>query len=199
MKKQVLVVHGGDTFETYEEYLKFLHNYEINIECYKTDVDDWKKPLRNKLGSEYEVILPQMPNKTNAQYDEWKLWMDKIIPFLNDDVIMIGHSLGGAFVAKYLSENKFPKKIKGVFLVSAVYDKDSDGYSLVSFSLPGKLNLQTENIYLHHSKDDPVVPFSTLNKFEKALPQAHSRMFEDRKHINQEEFPELVKDILSLG
>jgi len=198
MKKQVIVIHGGDTFETYEEFLNFLRNYKIDIERYKTSKDDWKPGLRQKLGEDYEVILPIMPNKTNARYEEWKLWLEKIIPFLNGEVILIGHSLGASFVAKYLSENKFPKKLKGVFLVSGVFDRDFEGYSLLSFSLPKKLDLQTENIYLYHSKDDLVVPFRALEDFKKALPEANVRVFEDRKHLNQGEFPELVQDIKNL-
>ncbi|MDO8492479.1 MAG: alpha/beta fold hydrolase [bacterium] len=198
MKKQIVVIHGGDTFETEERYLNFLRNYEINIDRYTTDKNDWKRPLRDKLGEEYEVILPTMPNKTNARFDEWKLWMDKLTPFLHDEVILIGHSMGGTFLAKYLSENTFPKKIKAVFLVSAVYDNDSEGYSLASFSLPKELNLQTENIYLYHSTDDPVVPIAALEKFKAALPKARVRVFEGRQHINQEDFPELVEDIFSL-
>ena len=130
MKKQVVVIHGGDTFQNYEEYLKFLRNFEIDIERYKTDKEDWKRPLRRVLGENYEVILPVMPNKTNAQYKEWKIWMDKILPFLNDGVILVGHSLGGSFLAKYLSENPFPKRISGVFFVAAMYDFDYDGYTL---------------------------------------------------------------------
>ncbi len=74
-----------------------------------------------------------MPNKTNAQFEEWKIWFEKFIPFLNDGVILVGHSLGGVFLAKYLSENKFPKKIGGVFLVSAVYEKNQKGLFLVLF------------------------------------------------------------------
>jgi|SRR3989344_4026576 len=198
MKKQVVVVHGGDTFKTYEEYLKFLRNCEIDIERYKTNKIDWKPWLRQKLGENYEVILPVMPNKTNAVFDEWKLWFEKLFPFLNDGVVLVGHSLGVSFLAKYLFENEFPKKIKGVFLVSGVFDGDAEGYPLVSFALPKKLNLQTENIYLYHSKDDPVVQFVALEKFSAALPTAHKKVFEDRKHFNQEEFPELVSDILSL-
>lgn len=195
MKKQIVVIHGGDTFATYEEYLNFLRNYQINIERYKTGKDDWKPWLRQELGEDYEVVLPMMPNKFNAQFEEWKIWFEKLIPFMNEEIILVGHSLGASFVAKYLSENKFPKKLAGVFLVSGVFDQDAEGYTLVSFALPAKLDLQTENIYLYHSKDDPVVPFSALEQFMKALPQAHSRVFEDRKHINQEEFPELVQDI----
>jgi predicted alpha/beta hydrolase family esterase len=199
MKKQIVIIHGGDTFATQEDYLKFLRNFEIDIERYKTSETDWKPWLRKMLQEKYEVIIPQMPNKFNAQYEEWKLWFEKFIPFLNDEVILIGHSLGGIFLAKYLSENIFPKKIKAVMLVSAVYDKDSDGNSSLSFSLPSALNLQTDKVFLYHSKDDPVVPFSALEKYQKALPEAVARALEDKKHINQEEFPELLEDLVSLG
>jgi uncharacterized protein len=199
MKKQIVIIHGADTFATQEEYLKYLRNFEINIERYKTDKDDWKPWIRRMLQDEYEVITPQMPNKFNAQYEEWKLWFEKFIPFLNDGVILIGHSQGGIFLAKYLSENQFPKKIGGVMLVSAPYDKDSEGYPVVSFSLPSSLNLQTDKVFLYHSKDDPVVPFSALEQYEKLIPNATAKVFEDRKHINQEEFPELLSDIKSLN
>jgi uncharacterized protein len=198
MKKQIVVIHGGDTFETYEEYLNFLRDYEIDIKRYKTDKGGWKPWLRERLGSDYEVILPIMPNRTNAQFKEWKIWFEKLTTFLCQDVILTGHSLGGAFLAKYLSENQFSKKIKAVFLISAVYDKDSEGYPLANFTLPTNLDLQTDKIYLYHSKDDPVVPFSTLERYKRALPKALIRVFEDRKHFNQEEFPELAQDILNL-
>ena len=199
MKKQVVIIHGGDTFGTYEEYLNFLLKYSIDIERYKFDKDDWKKWLREDLGEGYEVILPIMPNKTNARFEEWKLWMDKIVPFLNDDVIFVGHSMGGSFLVKYLSENKFPKKIKAVFLVSAMFDYDDDGYSLQSFSLPEKLDLQTDKVYLYHSKDDEVVPFRSMTNFKLKLLNAVTRIFEDRGHMNQETFPELATDIKDLG
>ncbi|MDO8569254.1 MAG: alpha/beta hydrolase [bacterium] len=198
MKKQIVVISGGDTFETYEEYLNFLRNYEIDIERYKSDKNNWKPWLRQKLGSDFEVILPVMPNRTNAQFEEWKIWFERLTPFMRDDIILIGHSLGGTFLAKYLSENQFPKKTKAVFLVGAVYDRDSEGYPLVSFTLPTNLDLQTDKIYLYHSKDDPVVPFSSLEQYKKALSKAQTRVFENRGHFNQEEFPELVEDILNL-
>lgn len=198
MKKQIVIIHGGYTFGTYEEYLDFLKKYQIDIERYKTKKDDWKPWLRDELGDDYEVILPVMPNKTNAQYEEWKLWMDKLVPFLIDDVILIGRSMGGSFIAKYLSENKFSKKIKAVFLVSAMFDYDDDGNSLQTFSLPENLDLQTDKIYLYHSKDDAIVPFRSMDKFKSKLPNAVTRVFEDRGHINQETFPELVEDIKGL-
>lgn len=196
--KQIVVIHGGDTFQSYEAYLEVLKNFQIDIQRYRAGKIGWKKNLENMLGEEYEVYLPEMPNPTYAQYIEWKLWMDKIVDLLGDEIILAGHSLGGSFLVKYLSENTLSKKVKGVFLVSACYDKDTDGNALHSFELPQTFNLQTENIFLYHSTDDPVVPFSDMDEFKKKLPNARVRVFEDRKHFNGEEFPELAEDIKSL-
>src|SRR3989344_9033544 len=118
------------------------------------------KPNFPFIKSRISLIGHCRQNKTNARFDEWEIWFEKLVPFLHDGVILVGHSLGGTFLTKYLSENQFEKKIKSVFLVAAVYDNHKEGYSLASFTLPKKLNLQTENIYLFHSKDDPLVPLT---------------------------------------
>lgn len=31
MKKQIVIIHGGDTFDTYEEYFEFLKNRQIDF------------------------------------------------------------------------------------------------------------------------------------------------------------------------
>jgi predicted alpha/beta hydrolase family esterase len=196
--KQVVVIHGGDTFENYEAYLNWLKSFPMDLSWYRAGKIGWKKTLEKRLGDDYEVYLPEMPNETNAQYIEWKLWMDKVVSLLGDEVVLAGHSLGGSFLTKYLSENVLSKKINGVFLVSACFDKDTDGNGLHSFTIPEKLNLQTENVFLYHSKDDPVVPFSDLEEFKNKIPNAVARVFVDRKHFNGEEFPELVEDIKSI-
>jgi predicted alpha/beta hydrolase family esterase len=198
MKQQVVVIHGGDTFDTYEQALDYIKNYQIDFDKFRADKQGWKRGLRQQLGNEFEVILPSMPNSLNAKFEEWKMWFEKLFPYLQDNVILVGHSLGGIFLAKYLSENKFPKKIKAVMLVAAVFDEDTARNSLASFTLPSKLDLQTEKVFLYHSKDDPVVPFSALSKYKQAFPNATERVFEDRGHFNQEQFPEIAGDIVKL-
>ena len=198
MKKQIVVIHGGDTFESYEEYLKFIENWEIDFERYRLNKRDWKETIAEKIGSDFEVIRPKMPNERNAQYSEWKIWFEKFIGKLEFEVFLVGHSLGGSFLVKYLSENNSPKIIKAVFLIAAVFDKDIYGYGLASFSLPEKLDLQTDKIYLYHSKDDPVVSFSGLERFKKKLKGSAVREFTNRGHFNQEELPELLEDIKGL-
>ncbi|MDD5146104.1 MAG: hypothetical protein PHF44_04660, partial [Candidatus Pacebacteria bacterium] len=65
-KKQIVVIHGGDTFETYEDYLAFLNSYEINFE--KLKIKRWKETLGEGLGNDFEVVSPKMPNPMNAKY-----------------------------------------------------------------------------------------------------------------------------------
>lgn len=201
MQKQIILIHGGDPFETYEEFLGFLKDYPIDFNKHGLRTIDWQGSLGERLGKDFQVVRPEMPSKRNAKYSEWKIWFEKFIPFFQPEVILIGSSLGGTFVAKYLAENNFPKKVKAAFLIAGAFEGNLPKYTLADFALPEnleKLNTQAENIFLYHSKDDNVVPFDNLTKFQKALPKATVRVFEDREHFNQEELPELIEDIRSL-
>lgn len=66
-----------------------------------------------------------MPNRVYADYAAWKVMFEKLLPYLRDDVIFIGHSLGSCFLFKYLSENKLSVSIKAFFSVGgAIHDND---------------------------------------------------------------------------
>jgi len=199
MKKQVIIIHGGNAFNSYKEYIKFLKNFRIDFTRFKKS--GWKQKLQHDLGRNFEVILPKMPNPTNAKYFEWRIWFRKLIPFFKKDVILVGHSMGGTFIAKYLTENKFPKAIKATFLIAAQFDEKNTDSLLVDFALPKNLaNLikQGGKIFIYQSKDDPVVLFANFYKFKQALPNAHALAFKKRGHFNQEKFPELARAIKKL-
>lgn len=198
MKHQIFALHGGNFSPTYEDYLEYLRKMEVTIE--KLRSSDWKHSLEERLGTDFEVILPRMPNSKNAKYLEWKIYFEKLIPLMEPNVTLIGHSLGGVFLAKYLSEEIFPKRICATFLVAAPF-LTPDLHLGTDFVLPQNLHQLTEeagNIYLYHSEDDAVVPFSHMSTFQKALPNAHCTAFTDRGHFNGPEFPELVNDILAM-
>lgn len=193
MTQQVIVIGGGDSFNTYEEYIASLKNDEVTIDKFKPR-KDWKTNLPQTLGEDYDILVPRMPNSNNARYIEWKIWFERMFAFLNNEVILVGHSLGAMFLIKYLSENTFPKQIKKLFLVSSPYGKNAA--DLAEFQLPESFELvakQAKNIFIFHSKDDMVVPFSEFEEVKKRLPQTSAHVFEDRGHFNQEEFPELVE------
>ncbi|MDO8530284.1 MAG: alpha/beta fold hydrolase [bacterium] len=195
MKKQVVVIHGGRTFDTYEQYIWSLENREVDVEKFKFH-KSWREGLEQDLGADFEVFAPKMPNPNNAVYHEWKIWFERMADFLQDDVILIGHSLGGIFLAQYLSENIFTKKVKAVFLVAAPFDDVQAEEFLTSFQLPTSLenfSAQAPNIYLVFSEDDTVVPFTEVAKYKNALPGAQIVAFKNRQHFNQESFFELVE------
>lgn len=203
MKKQVVVIHGGETFRSYKEYLSFLRKYQVDIKKLNDVLNKkrWKENLSKGLGKKFEVLAPQMPNKLNAKYLEWEIIFKKLIPAFRNGLILVGHSLGGIFLAKYLSENELPKKIKAVFLIAPPYDDKDSEYSLADFVLPKKLDKlqnQSGQLFIFHSKDDPVVPFADFGKYQKALPKAKVKIFKDRGHFDQERLPELEKAIKNL-
>lgn len=197
--RQVIVIHGGESFATYEEFWTYLNETVLHLDRLK--LHDWKHGLQRELGESYEVIAPRMPNSLNAKYAEWKVWFEKLIPQLDDSLILVGHSMGGVFLAKYLSLERFPKRILGTILVAAPFDLDGD-HALHEFAISNDLvgfTEQSERIFLYQSEDDPVVAFTELAKYQACLPGATVRIFKDREHFNQESLPEILTDIRSLG
>lgn len=200
MKQQVLVIHGGTSFDSHEEYIDFIKTRELTCEALQ-QCEDWRFSLGRELGDGFEVLFPKMPNATNARYEEWCLWLERCLSFVRGDVILIGHSLGGIFLTKYLSEHLFPKRITATLLVAPPFDTTSTDESLRDFALPAslkKFEKQAGAIYLMYSQDDPIVPFGELGKYTRALPQAKSMVFDDRGHFRQATFPELVSLLKSV-
>ncbi len=196
-KKQILYIHGGETFKNQKDYLAFLKNRPISIE----NKPRWAKEYLDKeLGKNFEIIRPQMPLKENAKYEDWKIYFEKYIPFLRNNIILIGGSLGGIFLAKYLSENKFPKKILSVYLICPPFDDTCFEEDLVGgFKLKSDLTLIEKNckdVTLMFSMDDDSVPISHAEKYRNKLKEAKIVIYKSKNgHFKIPKFPEIVKMI----
>lgn len=197
-QQEIVVIHGGTSYPSHEQYFESLKNLSIRLDRMKFK-KDWKDGLQEKLGEDFAVYIPQMPNKQNAQYEEWKILFEKVLNLLNENIILIGHSLGGIFLTKYLSENEISKNIKKTFLIAAPFSDDGLVHeSLCSFIREGSLSnfeRQAGGVYLYHSEDDFVVPFDHAQKYAKELPKSKVRSFSDRGHFKQEGIDELVEDL----
>ncbi|MFH0853345.1 MAG: alpha/beta hydrolase [bacterium] len=196
-KTQVFHIHGGNTFYNKKEYLRYLKTRDIRIEKKISWNGDY---LENKLGKEFQIIQPRMPLQDCAKYDEWKIHFERFIPKLRSNIILIGQSLGGIFLAKYLSENKFPKKILSTYLVCPPFDNTLPTENLVGgFKLKADLSLletNSKNLYLLFSKNDKVVPVSQAKKYENKLKHAKIIIYKHIKgHFQISKFPEIVRMI----
>ena len=197
--QQVIVIHGGTTFQDYEMYLKSLLEKKLDIDrfIYRPM---WKELLQDNLGSEYQVLLPSMPNSTNAQYSEWKLWFEHISSLLSDNCILIGHSLGAIFLAKYLSENSLSVKIKATILIAAPYDDESteDLTDFKIVKLSERLAEQAGRLVFFNGLDDPVISLSDLSKYQDQLPSAEFKILSAPDHFVRTDFPELISLLKSI-
>lgn len=192
--KQVLIIHGGNSYLSTDQYRSALLSEELSYEeLFKQQ--KWKDWLADVL-TDRDVLLPDFPNKQNAQYEEWKIYFEKLIPFLEDDVSLVGYSLGAMFLAKYLNESPLKKKVRRIILVSPSHSDDSvEGVGSFCVTSSKNLPASSDDIHLFHSKDDPICPFTEFEKFLVELPQATTHIFEDRGHFFQPTFPELL-DVL---
>src|SRR3989344_3374819 len=196
-KTQILMIHGGMTFKTQKDYLKFLKTRNISLEKKIRWADDY---LDKKLGKDFDIIRPRMPLQDNAKYEDWKIYFERFIPYLKNKFILIGCSLGRIFLSKYLSENKLPKKALSVYLVCPPYDDTLIGEDLAGgFNLKSDISLlekNCKNLYLFFSKDDDCVPVSHADKYAKKLTNANIVIYNSKNgHFNITEFPEIVKMI----
>ena len=196
-KIQIFMIHGGMTFKNQKDYLHFLKTREISIEKkVKWSGDNFDK----ELDRNFEIIKPSMPLPDNAKYGDWKIHFERYFPYLKNNIILIGMSLGGIFLAKYLSENKFPKNILSTYLVCPPFDDTLDGEDLVGgFKLKSDLFLLEKNskkLYLLFSKDDDIVPVSHAKKYKSKLKNAKIIFYKNKNgHFKVSKFPEIIKMI----
>lgn len=201
--QQVVFIHGGDSFSDEADFLAYLRTTTLrNPRGEKTP--RWTDTLRADLGSAYELYQLSMPNSDNADYQAWSIWFERHFEYWEDGVVLVGWSLGGMFLAKYLSEKIFPLRIKALILLGAPcgHFEDATGNDCGSFQFEvtnlARLSDQVADLSILHSTDDFVVPFTHAEDYKTALPKASLITFTDKNHFLQPTFPELITLIKSL-
>jgi predicted alpha/beta hydrolase family esterase len=181
MKRQVLLIHGGGQ-GAYEEDKKLAAN------------------LRDVLGAAYYVRYPEMPDADSPEYEAWKEQIARELAALDGEVILVGHSLGGSILLKYLSEEEVEKPVAGIFLIAPPYwgaeDWEVSEYALqngFASKLPRDLP-----VFFYHSRDDEVVPFAHLALYTEKLARATIREFDGRGHQFNDDLSEVARDIKGL-
>jgi predicted alpha/beta hydrolase family esterase len=182
MPKQILFVHSGGS--------QGLHEGSNDLVTY----------LQHMLGSKYNILNPKMPDPENPEYVRWKQSLGKTLASLEGEVILVGHSLGGSVLLKYLSEEIYNNMIIGLFIIAAPYWGKKD-WKVEEYVLRKDFSdrlSQIPKIFLYHSRNDEVVPFRHLAFYASKLPNAIVRKFDSRRHLFSTGIPELIDDIRNL-
>ncbi len=110
-------------------------------------------------------------------------WIEEIAHAVNnsleDEIYLVGHSLGVPAILRYLESTSIDKKISGVLLMSGFIsplepeNKESNYRKIDSFVVPeidfNKIKDKSDKFVVFHSIDDPAVPFSHGEKISIAL------------------------------
>lgn len=172
-----------------------------------TPEDNWFGYLAKELESEgFEVSIPRFPTPEQQSLENWrKLWEESVAPLSAQDVL-IGHSLGAAFILRLLES--LDVKLKAVALVSGFaeplgdeeFDALNQSFLEEEFNWE-KINQAAEKFLIYAGDDDPHVPLEFSEDLAMRL-KSPIEVIIDGGHLNSEsgfeEFPELKEDLLSL-
>jgi predicted alpha/beta hydrolase family esterase len=180
MTKHILFIHGGGGEGAYEEDGILAAS------------------LQKALGSAYEVLYPKMPLEESAGYSDWKAQIAMELSALDDEVILVAHSVGGSILLKYLSEEQVDTPIAGLFLLATPYFGGDANWNYPEMNLTQDFATKLPaipRIFLYHSRDDEVVPFAHLGLYAAKLPQAMVRVFDGRGHQFGNDLADVGQDI----
>jgi uncharacterized protein len=178
MRRRVLFIHGGGD-GAYEEDKSLAAS------------------LQDALGAAYDVRCPKMPDEDRPVYEAWKARIAEELDALEGAVILVGHSLGGSILLKYLSEEEEEKPIAGLFLVATPYwgiEEWEVGEYALREDFASRISKEIA-VFLYHSRDDEVVPFAHAALYAQKLPLATVRVFDGRGHQFDDDLSEVAQDI----
>lgn len=133
--------------------------------------------LRGALPSGYTLEAPLMPNPDAPQARPWLEALAGHVAQARPPFALVGHSLGGSIILKYLSENPVPGGLVGVVTVAAPFWGASD-WKVAEFALPPKAGerlASVPRIVLLNGRRDDVVSLDHLTRYAQAVPTVMTR------------------------
>jgi predicted alpha/beta hydrolase family esterase len=136
----------------------------------------WMPWLMGELAKKniYACALP-MPTPNDPRKEEWVETIKNVIKDPNEEIFLVGYSLGVPAILRYLEGLKDGEKIGGAVLLSGPFNIIiRDGYNSVNGFLDGPFNFEhikkvCEKFLIIHGDNDKSVPFSDAEIFSKEL------------------------------
>jgi predicted alpha/beta hydrolase family esterase len=126
-----------------------------------------------------------MPDEENATYAVWSGEIETRLAGLKGPVALVGHSVGGSVLLKYVCERQPGQRIAGLFVVAAPFWGASEDWRWDEGALPADAASKLAGdwpLVFYHNRDDEVVPFEHLAEYAAKLPRATIRALEEGGH-----------------
>ena len=168
--------------------------------------ENWFPWLRQELEKRgFEVDVPQFPINENQTLEGWERSFLEYYKKLDENSIIIGHSLGVIYALHVLQNKK--RKIKGAFLVAGFISSLHQGEKSFEDSFIEKelkfneIKNKSQHFFVYGSDNDPYVSLEKINELAEKL-EIEPIIVEGAGHFNTKfgytKFEDLLIDILSL-
>lgn len=191
MQNAILVLGMPDKEEYYDS------NYPTNSN------NHWLPWLSKQLQiNDVFAVAIEPPKPYSPRYDAWKREFERFD--ITPETVLVGHSCGGGFLVRWLSENK-DKRVSKVVLVAPWLnpenDPSSDTADFFDFEIDPDLASRTASITIFNSDDDQDTIHTSVQIIRDKVKDIEYREFYGHGHFCLEdmrttEFPELAEEIL---
>jgi predicted alpha/beta hydrolase family esterase len=141
--------------------------------------------LRAGLAADTRLAAPIMPKPDAPDAAAWEAALGEHLRQQQAPLALVGHSLGGSVIFKYLAEHGIPTGLAGVVSIAAPFWGMSD-WEQQEWALPRGFEARLAGLprtALYHSRDDDIVPVSHVDRYAEALPEALVHKVDGRGHL----------------
>lgn len=159
----------------------------------------WFPWLQKQLiAQNYKVDTPEVFQSYKMVWDDWVKEVERLE--IDEQTTVLGHSMGGGFWIRYLSENPSIKVQKVVLVapwLNLSHEEDTDFFD---FKFNPDIIDQAEQFIVIESDDDGIDMQNTVEYLRKNIPEAKYLTFHNYGHfcysdLKTDAFPELLEEI----
>ncbi|OIO54889.1 hypothetical protein AUJ46_02140 [Candidatus Peregrinibacteria bacterium CG1_02_54_53] len=150
--------------------------------------ENWFPWLKEQLKARsFRVIVPDFPHSDHPDLTEWMEHFSQWNDQLNDQSILVGHSLGGAFALRLLEKVRQP--VRASFLVASVWGVMGNQFDppMKTFTVPPydwkTIRKNSKHFSVLHSDNDPFIKLSQAQALARHL-ETRVTLVRGGGHIN---------------
>lgn len=184
---QVILIHGRPDKEEYFD--------DSMPKPHEAHWLPWLKDELEKRG--IKTHIPIMPLPYEPDYEEWKKVFENYE--ITPETVLVGHSRGGSFLLRYLSEHKIEVS-KLILVAPSILANPGVVAGFSEYEIDSALSERTKGITVFYSTDDEEGILKSIEQIKSVLPNIEYREYPDAGHFTSEDgydtFPELLEVIL---
>ena len=158
--------------------------------------------VKQLLIKDIHAVTPEMPHGYMPDYTVWKREFERFDS--TPETILVGHSCGGGFLVRWLSENK-DKRVGKVVLVAPWLDPNKtkgEDNDFFDFTMDSELVSRTQGVTIFNSDDDMQAIHTSVKQLMDTISDIKLVEFEGKGHfclgdLGTDAFPELLEETLS--